>query len=132
MRSIAKKPINTNKRLKDVRTKTIRNVSPVKGGQRKEAAVVTLIIITVCYLVSHLPIFSYTLLTGFVAVNYSDKLETKMTGIHPIQLIDLLYHIQLTNAGLNATIYILRCGQMKTFFKMKLTKTFARYVRRES
>lgn len=111
----------------DFETKTKCNVSSLKSEQKKEAAVVTLIVITVCYGVSNLPIFAYTLVTGFAATHYIDELGTKQNGINPL-LVNLFYLIHLTNAGLNATIYILRCGQIKTFFKMKITKCFSRYV----
>ena len=130
MRSTTKKPIYKNARIGKTKTYQVHqatNVSSTIGNRQKKAAVVTLIIITVCYLVCNLPILSYTLLSGLLALKYQ-KLKTNTGGVHPIQLIDLLYHIQLTNGGLNATIYILRCKQIKAFYKMEIVNIWERWV----
>jgi len=94
------------------------NTSPNENDQRKKAAVVTLIIITVSYLVCNLPITIYAFYSAIQTYRYLTDLEL-LIDINPIQLVLLLHYIQLLNAGLNATIYILRSKELREFYKSK-------------
>jgi len=105
------------------RIHVFQNTSSNNSDQRKKA-VVTLIIITVSYLVCNLPITAYTLISAISSYNES---EISITAMNPIILTMLMHCIQLTNGGLNAIIYILRSKEIRGFYKSKFIKLYTHF-----
>jgi len=93
------------------------NISSNKSDQRKRAAIVTLIIITVSYLVCNLPFVIFTFINAIKS--YLNESYLLTLDVNPIILIMLMHYIQLLNGGLNATIYILRSKEIGEFYKSK-------------
>ena len=99
----------------------IRDLSSNKSDRRKKAAIATLIIITVSYLVFSLPITAFTIIGSIKSFSASNMVA--MDG-NPIIVEWILHYIQITYTGLNATIFILRSREIRRFYKCKCYHLF--------
>ena len=96
------------------------NTSSNTSDKRTKAAVVTLIIITVSYVVCNLPIITFILIGTLQSYLNEPYLFTQT--VNPILLVAIMHYIQLINGGVNAIIYILRSKEIRKFYKSKFIR----------
>ena len=82
------------------------------SNKNKRSAVVTLIIVTIYYLICNLPITIFAFISA---------MELDFGNLQNLLISSIMQYIQLTNTGLNPTIYILRSRELREFYKSKLT-----------
>ena len=83
--------------------------------ERKKYAVKTLSYITLSYVFCNMPILFIILRQARFIVSSDAKVNAILT-----QLPGILYSIALANIGNNATIYILRSNELRTFYRKKI------------